>query len=272
MNKTNFSAFIKSVRKTVVKHSPEILTGIGIAGLLTTTVLAVKATPKALAILEEERSNREQDRENGVDECFAPEKISAVDKVKLCWKCYIPAAVTGLGSTACIIGASSVNARRNAALATAYAISETALKEYQDKVVETIGEKKEQVIREKIDKDHVDKNPVSKNEVIVTQKGNTLCYDYYSGRYFESDIEQVKRAINNLNSAMLRDDYVSLNELYDELGLSRTGIGDTMGWNIGRIGRDLVEPCISSQIADDGRPCIVVSCNPAPKHGYSNFA
>ncbi len=63
------------------------------------------------------------------------------DIIKTAWPCYIPAAV-GAISVFCLIGASSTNLRRNAALATAYTLSESTLKEYQEKVVETIGEKR----------------------------------------------------------------------------------------------------------------------------------
>ena len=125
MIKFNVRQIIKGLQVTMAKHSPEILTGIGITGMVATTVLAVRATPKAIALLEEKK--------------LETDHISAVDTVKTTWKCYIPAAVTGITSIACLIGANSVNARRSAALATAYSLSQTALTEYKDKVVETIG-------------------------------------------------------------------------------------------------------------------------------------
>lgn len=259
MNKTNVSQFFKSVRAVLSEHSPEILTGIGIAGMVTTTVLAVRATPKALRLLEEKK------HEEGTDD------LTALETVKTTWKCYIPATVTGVTSIACLVGASRVNLRRNAALATAYKLSETALTEYKDKVIETIGEKKERLIQEKVDKERVEKNPVSKSEVIVTKKGSTLCMDYYSGRYFESDIDQINKAVNQLNGMLLREDYASLNDMYGELGLDETGTGDIVGWNVGRIGRDLVKPRTSAQIAEDGRPCIVVAFEPSPEHGYTKY-
>lgn len=254
MNKPDFARFFKDVEMTLTKHSPEILTGIGIAGMVATTILAVKATPKALKLIEEKK------HEDHVD------KLKPVDTVKTAWKPYIPAAVTGVASVACLIGASSVHLKRNAALAAAYKISETALTEYREKVVETIGEKKEQVIQEKIEKDHLDRNPVTNSEVIVTGRGKTLCFDYTSGRYFESDIDHIKKAENELNKRMLHDlfGYVSLNEFYDELGLARTSIGDDLGWNT----ENLIDIRIDSQIADDGRPCIVVAHNNVPKYDY----
>lgn len=256
MTKLNFTKFVKNVQTEVSKHSPEILTGIGIAGMITTTVLAVKATPKALTLMEKRKRD------------LKVEKLTPIETVKTTWKCYIPAAITGTVSIGCLIGASSVNARRNAALATAYKLSETALNEYRDKVVETIGEKKEQTIREKVDKDRVEKNPVSKSEVIITEKGNTLCYDSISGRYFKSDIEKIKRAVNELNRRMTYDVYVSLSEFYDELDLDHTLLSDDLGWS---IDDGLIDVSFSSQIADDGTPCIVINYAVAPRYNYSKF-
>lgn len=256
MNKPNVAKFFKNAQTAITKHSPEILTGIGIAGMVTTTILAVKATPKALNLIEEKKKEERTD------------KLTPIETVKVAWKCYIPTAVTGVTSIACLIGASSVNARRNAALATAYKLSETALTEYKEKVVETIGEKKEKLIRDAVDKDHVENNPVSKNEVFVTEKGNTLCYDHISGRYFKSDIDQIKKVINELNRRMLSEMYISLNELYGELGLDHIGIGDELGWN---IDNGLISLDFSSHIADDGTPCIVVNFDTAPSYGYSKF-
>lgn len=268
MSKQKVTKFIDSTKIMLVKHSPEILTGIGIAGMITTTILAVKATPKALQLIEEEKELRELDRQNGVDEKFAPCEISAIDAVKLCWKCYIPAAVTGAVSMACLIGASSVNARRNAALATAYKLSETALNEYREKVVETIGEKKERVVRDAVAKEKIEKNPVTKNEVIVTEKGSTLCYDAISGRYFKSDIDLIKRAVNELNRQMLNDGYISLNEFYDELGLDHIQLGYDLGW---KIDKGMIDIDFSSHLAADGTPCIVVNYSIAPEYGYSSY-
>lgn len=262
MNKADVTKFLKNVGRTISKHSPEILTGIGIAGMVTTTVLAVKATPKAITLLEEKK------REKSCDILNEEVKLTPVEVVRTAWKPYIPAAVTGTLSIVCLVGASSTSLKRNAALATAYKISETALSEYKAKVVETIGEKKETAIRDKIAKDKVDRNPVSKTEVIITDKGNTLCYDALSGRYFKSDIDRIKKAENAINKRLLNEMYISLNEFYDELGLGSTSIGDELGWN---LDDGLIDLDFSSQIADDGTPCIVVDYRVAPKYNYYKF-
>lgn len=258
MGKINLATIAKDIRKFASKRSPEILTGIGIAGMITTTILAVRATPKALELIEEQKE------EESVDE------LSSFEVVKVAWKPYIPAMVTCVASTACLIGASSVNTKRNAALATAYKLSETALSEYRDKVVETIGEKKERIVRDKVAEERVKKNPVSKNEVIVTGNGKTLCFDPISGRYFMCSIETIKKAENTLNKQMLHDisGYVSLNEFYDELGLDHTSVGNDLGWNTNQ----LIDIDFSSQLNDNGEPSVVLDYLVAPKCDYYNFS
>ena len=270
MNKPNVTKFINVTKAALSKKSPEILTGLGIAGMVTTTVLAVKATPKVLMLIDAEKKRQndellEEAKRLNKENRTQISKLSVIDTIKVAWKPYIPALVTGTVSIACLVGASSVNARRNAALATAYQLSTTALADYKEKVVETIGEKKEQVIKDKVAQKKVEENPVSKSSIIVSDKGSTLCYDATAGRYFYSDIETIKKAINEMNRRMvLGEMYVSLNEFYMELGLPTTDIGDEVGWSVDTM----IEPDFSTQITDDGRPCVVLSYMAAPCHEF----
>lgn len=253
MDKQSLFNITKSIRNGMKKHSLEILTGIGVGGMITTTVLAVRATPKALILIEDRKHELETS------------ELSPIETIKAAWTCYIPAAIVGSVSTICLVGASSVNVRRNAALATAYSLSETALREYQEKVVETIGEKKEQSVRDAIAKDKVDKNPPASREVIITERGNTLCLDVLSGRYFKSDIDMLKKAENELNRRMRDEMCISLNDFYYEIGLSGTKLGDTLGWNIDNGYIDLT---FSSQLADDETPCLVIDYRIAPVYDF----
>lgn len=253
MSKSNPTAIAKSVKATMLKHSPEILTGVGIAGMITTTILAVRATPKALILLDKKKDEEETN------------VLSPIKTIKTAWTCYIPSAITGALSVTCLIGASSVNVRRHAALAAAYTLSESALKEYQEKVIETVGERKEQAVRDAVAKGKIERTPVSNNEVFITGKGDSLCYDAVSGRYFHSDIEKLKKAENDLNRQMRDEMYISLNEFYCEIGLEPIGIGDTIGWN---IDRGYIELEFSAQLADDGTPCMVIDYHVAPYYGF----
>lgn len=242
-----------SLKTAIKKHSPEILTRIGIAGMITTTVMAVRATPKALILIEERKEE------------IGAEKLEVVDVVKTTWFCYIPAAITGTLSIACLIGASSVNARRNAALATAYTLSESALKDYQGKVVEMFGEKKHESVKDAIAKDKIEKNPVATREVIITERGNTLCYDVLSGRYFKGDIDKIKKAENELNRQMRDEMYISLNDFYYEIGLDNIKLGDELGWN---INDGYIDLSFSSQLTSDETPCLVIDYAVAPRYDY----
>lgn len=265
------TSITKGIKKLAAKHSPEILTGLGIAGMITSTVLAVRATPKALILIEEEKRRINKERFEAAKAAkktsySSVHKLKPVELVKVTWKCYIPAAVTGAVSAACLIGASSVNMRRNAALATAYTLSESTLREYRKSVVDVIGEKKEQAVRDAVAKNHVEKNPVRNNEVIVTGKGETLCFDVISGRYFKTDIEKLRRTENELNKQMRDEMYISLNEFYSGIGLSPVKIGDDLGWNINDTG--YIDLCFSSQLTENDTPCLVLDYGVGPTYNY----
>lgn len=257
MNK--FKELLNDAKMFASKHSPEILTGLGIAGMITTTVLAVKATPKALDLL------KEAEREKG-------EELTPVETVKTVWKEYAPAAITCAVSTGCLIGSVQVNTRRNAALATAYQLSSTALSEYREKVVETIGEKKEKEIKEKIAQDKVDKKPASTSEVIVMGGGGVLFLEPVSMRYFTSDVETVRKAINDINFRLTTgmEEYISLSELYDEFGLSHTATSDDVGWNLGRDGQIRVDMPLAT--TDDGKPCFMLDYHVAPRWDFHKLS
>ena len=256
MKKIDLSKVVKDLKVGFVKHSPEILTGIGIAGMISSTIMAVKATPKALDIIEEIKKEKKEKKEE------TKEIVKKVTPI------YIPSIVTTGLSIACIIGASSINLKRNAALATAYTLSENALRDYQSKVIEAIGPKKETAIREEVCKDHLEKNPVTNNEIIITSQGNTLCYDSVSGRYFTSDIEKLKRIENELNKRLMNEMYIGLNELYYELGLKPTSQGNELGFN---VDDGLIDFRFSAQLADNGQPCIVLDYLVGPRFGYGDL-
>ena len=257
MNKEGLKRTTKSVERVLTKYSPGILTGIGIAGMMGATFMAVKATPKALYLIETKKEESEV------------EELTSVETIKTCWKCYMPAALTTVVSAACLIGASTVSAKRNAALATAYSISEAALREYQGKVVEVIGEKKEKAVRDAVAKDQIERDPVTKSEVVIIgSNSNTLCYEPLSGRYFKSTIDKIKKAEIKLDRQMIQEMYVSLNDFYWEIGLDETDIGDKMGWNLSKGYMDL---SFSSQLADDGTPCAVIVYGIPPVYDYQNY-
>lgn len=241
---------IKSAKGYVGKHSPEILVGIGLASMATSTVLAIKATPKALELIQNEDTDEKD--------------IDIWRKIKITWKEYIPAISCCVGGGICIISAMHINSKRSAALATAYAISERTLLTYRDKVIETIGEKKEKQIRQSIRQDSINSNQPVESKVIITQKGNTLIKDEYSGRYFRSDLDSIRKASNDLNRTMLHDNYISLNQWYTAIGLEIIKDGYRLGWN---IDKGLIELDFDTCLVGD-EPCIVMGYSRQPEPSF----
>ena len=240
----NIKTMAKSVWAGAKKHSPEILIGMGIAGAASSVIFAVKATPKAMILLEEKR------QELGV------EKLEAKEIIKTAAPVYIPTAVSFGVSVACIVGASSMNARRNAALTAAYTMSESALRTYRDKVLETVGEDKEREIRQKAAIEQQQKTPEPKTLIVDTGAGQIKCFDPLSGRYFPSSKNLIDKAVNEFNLQLRSDMRISLNEWYDLIGVEHNQLGDKVGWD---IDRGYIETCYSSRLDDSGLPCLVVN-------------
>ena len=245
---------VKNLETLISKNSPTILTWMAVGGLATTVIFTYKAAIKSTDILESYRE--EQDDGEYVEP-------TPLETVKLTWKVYLPAAAMGTATICCIVGANHISLRRNAALVSLYGLTEAAFKEYQTKVVETIGKNKELKVRDDISADRVKNNPVNSCEVISTGKGEFLCYDTVSGRYFKSDIEQIRRVINEFNSDLLKETFKSLNDLYYSLGLSNIKYGEEMGWD---ANDGLLVVNFSTQLTEGGEPCLVMNYDVGVKY------
>lgn len=247
----------KRFGKVAADNSPAILTGLGVTGTLTAVFLTGKATFKAAQILQVAEGLRGEDQE-----------LDLRQKFDMTWKCYVPAAGTTLLAIACMVAANHVGVRRAAALASAYNIAQRGFDEYKDKVVEKLGEKKEQALRDEVAQDRVTKNPPSSSTMVVTSQGNVLCLDMYSGRYFESDMETLKKAENDTNYQMIHHDYASLSDYWANVGLPKTSESDEVGW----CSSDNKLECEYSTAMDDkGRPCITVNFRTVPVRGYGSY-
>ena len=259
MGQNSISKVAKNLGGKISKNGPTILTAFAVGGLVTTVIFTVRATPKALQLINEEYDRRAEEQIGVVD----VQPLTKLEVVQVTWRVYIPTICMGAATVACIIGSNSINQRRNAALATVYGLTDVAFREYKDKVAETIGKHKELKVRDDISADKVKNNPPGTNEIVFTGKGEVLCYDSLSGRYFKSDIEQIRRAINDLNKEFLTDMWMSVNDLYYALGLASTKLGDSMGW---KLEEGLVEISFSSAVTPEGEPCLVLNYTVEPRY------
>lgn len=247
-------------RNFIVKQSPIILTIAGVTGVLTTIGLAVKATTEAQKLIEQKKIEEEME----VDE-----KLTIEETVKTAWKPYVPVAISAGLTIAAIIGSSAINEKRKAALAGLYALSETALKEYQEKIEEKGGTKLLGQIKDEINADKVreDIPPFEPDEVVV---GKCLVKDRLSGRIFMSSMQELRAAANDINEGILGGDMIaSLNDFYNIIGLDDIDLGVECGWNLERLCR----PYFTSTITSDGRPILVMDWdkNGAPFSAYRDI-
>lgn len=264
-NKPNIKKAAYAARRKVSQSSPKFLTVLGVVGFSVTVILAVKATPKAMVLLEEAKTAKAEEldiTEENVD-------LTPVEKIRAVWKPFTPVAALGIASAGCILGANSITAKRTAALTTVAQLSKEALREYREKAIEVVGEKKDKMIRDKVAEDKVKKNPVEKQQVLITNKGNTLCYDQFSGRYFKGDVDVINRAVNEINYCLLNEMYAPLNMFYEKIGLECNKVGDLMGWNIDRDGQ--IELYLSAQLTKDGEPCLVLDFDHVPDYEFSKL-
>lgn len=250
-------------------HSHTILAGVGVAGTVTTAYLTGRATFKAAEIIEKKEKELVAKRiDEGVSEEKASEyKLTRFEKIKLVWRHYIPPGAVLVTTVTCIIVANKIASKKIAALAIASGISERALQEYKAKVVEKLGERQDTKLRDEIAQDRVNKNPPNSREIILAGTGEVLCMDLYSGRYFQSTIEEIKRAENKVNYSINNFMSASLSEFYEEIGLPPTSFSDQVGWNANHP----VEIQISAVMSPDDRPVMAVDFVQAPTMEYQNL-
>ena len=261
------SGKLQALRKGIIKKSPEILIALGIVSMVSATVMAIRETPKAINAIEELKAKKEEesDTESDEEDEETGTDVTPVEIVKATWKYYIPSLIsTGLG-IAMILESHSIMKKRLAVFVTAYSGLDTAYNLYKKKAVDILGEQKEKEIKDAVAKDHINKR-MSPDNAIVTGRGNTLCFDVFSGREFRSDIVEIKKGINNINHQMMIEGYVSLNELYYEIGLDEIPYGDDIGW---RADGDLIDITVSAQMAKNGEPCIAITFTAEPLYDYS---
>ena len=247
----------KRVVKTLDRNSPAILTGLGIAGVVSTSVLMIQAGIKTGILMTE-------DIRDSVE--FGGETRTKKDLLKDSWEFFIPAIGMGVVTVTCILGAQSINSRRQAALISGFTILDNSYREYRDKFVEMVGPKQEQKVRDAIAQDKVTADPPS-NQVFITGTGETLCKDSHSGRYFKSDMETLRRAENAINRQCINDMYASVNDFYRLVGLPINGYGEELGWN----NDSPLELVFSGAITEDGQPCISFDYRTTPIRGYNRF-
>ena len=239
------------------RNSPTILTVIAAVGVVGTTVAAIKATPKAMKLLE-----KASDEKN--------DELTKLEVVKIAAPVYIPTVAIGVSTIACMFGANALNRKQQAALVSAYALVSNSYKEYKDKLKELYGEEAHQNIVDSIVKEKAKDVKITSEslccasslDVNEDESAIRLFYDEFSQRYFESTLAKVIGAEYHLNRNFNLRGYCDVNEWYDFLGLTCTGSEDYIGWSAYKFYEDGMEPWIEFNHRevqlDDGLTCVVI--------------
>lgn len=247
---------VKSSKLFLKRNASTILTCVGGAGVVVTSIMTAKATPKALFLLEQSKEEK-------------GEELTKFEVVKTAAPAYIPAILVGASTIACIFGANVLNKRQQAALMSAYALLDNSYKDYKRKVGELYGEDANTTIREEIVKDKYDKTEITVSD------DKLLFYDMFAERYFESTIEELQRAEYKLNREFALYDCVSLNDFYLMLGLEPIESGSEYGWSVEACyafyGRSWIDFSHEKVTMDDGLECYILTMFTEPVLKYYEY-
>lgn len=244
------------------RNSSTILTCIGAVGVVATTVMAVKATPKALECIERAKEEK-------------GEELTVFETVVVAGPVYIPTVITGAATIACIFGSNVLNKHQQATLMSAYALLDSSYKDYKNKVDELYGEDAGVHVREEIAKDKYT------GDSTLLDDDKELFYDFYSERYFESTKEEVLMAEYEVNRALFVNCAVGLNEFYNFLGIDEIPEFENVGWACGQMEEMYWHPWIEFQheetVIEDsadgnaGLECTIIYLPMEPVMGYLEY-
>ena len=239
------------------QNGMNILTGLGVVGVATTAVLAAKATPKALELLQEKDEYKQ--------EAYG-EPLTRFEKVLAMAPAYIPAVLTGLATVSCIVGMNRVSYTKQASLISAYTYLNSSYEEYRRKVKEVFGEEGEAKVRAELGRE------IELYEKYGSLHEPRLFYDEISNRYFEMSMYEMKEAEYNMNRMFNFLGALKLNEVYEFFNLGPTEYGESVGWAALRdwevIGYSWIEATFDEITTHDGLQAFAIRFNMQPTKDY----
>lgn len=251
----NLRPIVRSAMKVLQQHPGDIALIVAGIGYTAAVVEGCKATVKAVR-----KTDYEADKKG--------ESLTPKELVKTNWKYYVKPGMLFIGSTAALItGGSKYNAKIKG-LTTLLTLYEAAAKD-KDAAIEELGKKKAVDIFDQANRNTVARTYDESVNVIHTGKGNMLCLDKFSGRYFRMSPENVQKAINNANYQLNRKQELSYNDYFYEISddVPQTEYGEMVGW---RLEDGLIEPRFTS-CEVNGEACLVIDFYQRPYIEYDRY-
>jgi hypothetical protein len=259
----------KTCAKFLRKHGGTILAVAASVGVVATAIETGRATTKAKHLLEVDEALRKY---NGDEQGIVEEPLTKRGIAKVCWKAYIPAAILGGGTIACILGSNALNKKQIASLTAAYMALGKTYQTYRAQVRQMVGDQQENAIFE------------TTKSIEMTEKDRTgenagteklLCYEPISKRYFHATEAELLTAFYEVNHDFAINGYIALNELYGYLNLDFVPELDDRGWSIDYLGEMWdnywIDFNYQKQHTDDGLDVYYVTAFQEPIEDYLNF-
>lgn len=244
---------MKSASQFLKKNGGTILAIGASIGVVLTAIETGKATIKAEKLIEMNSAEPE---------------YTAKEKVKDCWKFYLPATVLGAGTIACIFGSNALNKKQIASLTAAYMALGKTYQEYRRQVAEHAGAEQEQEILKDA---HTDDEDFAK----MKSEEKLLCYEPISKRYFHATEAELLTAFYEVNHDFTINGYTALNELYGYLNLDFVPELNDRGWSIDYLGamwdNYWIDFTYQKEHTDDGLDVYYVTAFQEPIEDYLNF-
>jgi hypothetical protein len=256
-----------SASRFLRENASSVLTAGGVVGTVATAVLSVRAGLKAAEKFHERQM---EPFVRAVDDPDGPgvitieqewDEVTTVEKIKMVWPHFVPPVAVGSLTIASIIGANVMSAKRAAALAAAYGMSQKHFDEYKAKVEEKLGLAKEQKIQDEVAQDRVNQTEERPNTVVIFGD-EVICYDQPTDRYFKGTMAMIHKAVNSTNQEIIQHGYASATYFYNELEMEGTTWTDDVGWS------DPFELDITQTLTPDQRPCIAIDFKRLPERDF----
>lgn len=269
---------MKRIAFRVSKHAPEILLTAGIGGVVTSTVLACRATIKAKDVVEQAKNDL---NDISVAETAGEEVYSVEDKeqdLKTVYirsafeltKLYAPSVIIGGLSIASLVCSHGIMRNRVGTLVAAYTALHKSFMDYRSRVSESFGEQKELEVyhdvktykEKKKDVEGIRLAKKNNRELVDGYSIYARCFDEYNPNWqdnAEDNLKFLRSTQKYLNSKLIRDGFLSLNDAYYELGFERTSEGQLVGWiyDPNRPATDPGDNCVSFGLYDPKRGAVL---------------
>lgn len=203
---------MNTINNFIKKNSPLIMTMVSSVGVIVTTVLAIKATPKAMQLIKEA-------------EDVKGDKLTVVEKIKYGWKPYGYCMISGLSTVICILSINYLNSKKQASIISAYTLLQNTFDQYRNNVQNLYSKDVDQLCLGEIVK--------AKYDPRLSVDGDEEClfFDYTSCRFFKAPFHHVMRAEAKFKDSLISRGHATLNEYYDYLGIEPVSYGYQLGWS-----------------------------------------